>query len=157
MKNPTDTILEALTQIAPTYKWEEISTGGGCTAIWGENPTNKKVVMITDLGAQSPESFIDDAMAIYYTDNSREEGWKTKPWTDEKPFFELIGELANDLNEWENEETEIEKLNYRLGEFAEELEANQWRLSEFSKLQLIDDLRTAVQLLTTHATEGNKP
>ena len=153
MKNNNDHLIKALEEITPVITWEDISTGGGCTCIFGQFKNQKhRVIMITDGDAHSPESFTEEACAIYWENHEMNEHWNAKAWTEPKPFYELLIELRNDLNEWQNEETELDKMTYRLTEFAEDLERNQLHLSVYAKVQLIEDLRNAVQLLKTHAT-----
>jgi hypothetical protein len=148
-------LVKALKEIAPAIYWEDISTGGGCTCIWGHFKNKKaRVIMITDGDAHSPENFAEESVAIYWENHEMNEHW-SKAWTEPKPFFELLTELKNDLYEWENEETELEKLMYRLGELATELEMDDIVLHPPAREQLIDDLKTAVELLNTHAkSEG---
>ena len=105
-------MLNALEQIAPTYKWEHINTGGNCTAIYGElknaTKTNTRTILITDGQAEAPQHFGEDATAIYYENEEQVEYRANKEWTDIQPFFALLNELAEDIQQWDNEPTPLD-------------------------------------------------
>ena len=154
-----DHMINALEHIAPEFRWAHIGTGGGCTAIYGElknSPKNYgRSILITDGQACAPQDFADDATAIYYENEEQVEYRASKEWTDIQPFFELLTELARDVKEWKNETAPIEQVANRLNELATKLDTDDVVLHANQREQLIDDLKTAVRLLKTHAnTEG---
>jgi hypothetical protein len=149
-------MIDALKKIAPSFAWEHIQTGGGCTAFIGQARFEKnRAVMITDGSANAPEFFGDVATAIYW-ENRRENLYRTaKPWTDVKPFWEMMIEMAKDIEAWEDEETPTASLIYRLAEWATEMENEAMTyLAGAGRDSLIEDLKTASHLLRTHAMEA---
>jgi hypothetical protein len=155
METENNALVASLAEIIPAFTWEDISTGGGCTAIWGEHPTNGRVIMITNGDANSPESFNAEAIAIYYEDHADNEHWNAKPWTNPSPFFKLLSEIETDVQNWYEDRTPREALINRLSEWADEFESTAITyLSGESRKKFADDLRTAVYLINTH-TKGN--
>ena len=155
MQNQIPLMLNALEQIAPTYKWEHIGTGGGCTAIYGELKNAPKpytrTILITDGHAEAPQNFGEDATAIYYECEEQVEYRFGKAWTDVQPFFNLLTELAEDIQQWDNEPTPLDKLINNLTEWAEEIGKNKLALMPYVQQAFAEDLRTAIELLETHA------
>ena len=154
-EHKTAELVSALENILPHYGWEDISTGGGCTAIFGLHPKTHRAIMITDGQANSPESFTEDAIAIYWENENMEEGWKAKPWTEPQPFFKLLSELSTDVQTWNEERTPTEELIDRLSEWADDIENEETgRLGIYTRKKFADDLRTAISLINTHTKES---
>lgn len=156
-EHKTAELVSALDEILPRFGWADISTGGGCSAIWGLHPKTLRAIMITDGQANSPESFAEDAIAIYWEDESMEDGWKEKPWTEPQPFFQLLSELFADVQKWNEERTPTEALLDRLSEWADDFEKGIYYHSHEDHLKthpLAEDIRTAVSLINTHTKES---
>jgi hypothetical protein len=156
MRNQQELMIDALSKLAPSFKWEHIETGGGCTALLGQSQHHKdRAIMITDGSAEAPEFFGDVATAIYWENHRGNVYRMAKPWTDVKPFWEMIIEMARDIAAWAEEETPLESLICRLAEWAGDLENGAITyLAGASRASFIEDLKTATHLLRTHATEA---
>jgi hypothetical protein len=149
-----ETLIEALTKIAPEFSWQNISTGGGCTAIRGQHSESIREIMVTDGDANRPGKFTDEAIAIYWEDHKYNQYWASKSWTEPKPFFELLSELKTDVQNWSEETTPREALINRLSEWADDIENEETgRLGLYTRTKFADDLRTAVALIITHTGE----
>lgn len=154
-EHKTAVLIGALEDILPRFEWEDIPTGGGCTAILGRDNQSTKRIMITDGDANSPESFAEDAIAIYWENSNLDKGWASKPWTEPQRFFKLLDELCTDVQTWDNERTPTEALIDRLSEWADDIEKEEMgKLGIYMRQNFADDLRTAISLINTHTKEN---
>jgi hypothetical protein len=152
MKNH-DSMLHALSIKVPEFVWERISTGGGCTAIWGSDTKGRdRAIMITDGDASEPAGFASPACAIYYEDHERNEMRASKEYTMIGHFWELLDWLVVDVQTWNEEKTPTDRLIDRLTLWAHNIENNAiTELAVYTRTNFADDLRTAIHLINTHA------
>lgn len=143
-----DPMLHALSIKVPGFDWERISTGGGCTAIFGAEDTGRKrSIMITDGDASEPLSFDSSACAIYYESHERNEERDSKPYTIIGHFWELLDWLVVDVKEWNEEKSPTQLLIDRLESVAKDLK-------KYGIFQpFINDLNEAIYLINTHTQE----